>query len=108
MGRLSYLPDFTWVWLDGEEYDLRERLKARLCLQFLIEQEAFAEASARRFETEINPYVRTHSMREPQRENAEIKIHHYFNPSTGRLAKLGRGLIQLAGHGTGCYYLKVI
>jgi hypothetical protein len=108
VGRWSYLPDFTRMWLDGEEYDLRERLKARLCLQFLVEQGAFAEASARHFEKEIDPYVREHSKRDPQRENADIKIHHYFNPSSGRLAKLGRELIHLAGHGTGCYYLNVL
>lgn len=108
VGRWSYLPDFTRMWLNGEEYDLRERLKARLCLQFLVEQGAFAEASARHFEKQIDPYVRKHSKLEPLPDYAETKLHHYFNPSNGKLAKLGRELIVSAGHGTGRYYLNVL
>ena len=107
LGRMSYLPGFTRIWFAGEEHDLRQRNKARLCIQYLAEQEAFAEASACHFDQQINPYVRAHSRLEPLPAHAETKIHHYFNPSQGKLAELGRKLIQSAGHGTGRYFLNV-
>ena len=114
IGRLSFLPGFTRVWFRGKEseadveYDLQDRNKARLCIQYLVEKEAFSQAAAIHFEKEINPYVRARSKLEAQTSAAEIKIHHYFNPSNGRLAPLGRGLIVSAGHGTGRYYLNVL
>ena len=114
IGRLCYLPGFTRVWFRGKkgaadvEYDLQERNKARLCIQYLMEKEAFSPASAVHFEKEINPYVRERSKLDPQSNSAEIKIHHYFNPSHGKLAPLGRELIVSAGHGTGRYYLNVL
>jgi len=107
LGRMSYLPGLTRIWFAGEEYDLRERAKARLCIQFLVEQEAFSEASACHFDQQINPYVREHSRLDPLPECAQAKIHHYFNPSRGKLAELGRKLILSAGHGTGRYFLSV-
>ncbi len=107
LGRMSYLPGFARIWLAGEEYDLRERKKARLCIQYLVEQEAFTEGSACHFDQQINPYVREHSRLDPLPEQAETKIHHYFNPSRGKLAELGRKLLQSAGHGTGCYFLNI-
>ena len=113
-GRLRYLPGFTRVWFRGkdsaayEEYDLQERSKARLCIQYLVEKEAFTPALAGHFEKEINPYVRARSKLDPLPDSAETKIHHYFNPSNGRLATLGRELIVSAGHGTGRYYLSVL
>jgi hypothetical protein len=56
LGRMSYLPGFTRVWVDGEEYDLRQRKKVRLCLKFLVEKQALTPESARHFLEEINPY----------------------------------------------------
>jgi len=111
LGRLSYLPGYSQVWFLGkelDEYDLQERNKARLCIQFLVEKEAVTAALARHFEKEIDPYVRKHSKLEPLPDYAETKLHHYFNPSNGKLAKLGRELIVSAGHGTGRYYLNVL
>ena len=102
-GRLQYRPGFDEVWLDGNRYDLRKRTKARLCLQFLVEQEAFDAASARHLVDEIDPYVRTHG-NFPRA--AEIQIKHYFNDRTGMLSKLRRELVRSAGR-DGRYFLKV-
>jgi hypothetical protein len=103
LGRMSYLPGFTRVWVDGEEYDLRQRKKVRLCLQYLMEKRAFGPGSARHFLEEINPYVMTEG---DYTHPAAPKIDHYFNDKAGRLRKLRKALIHAEG-GTGRYYLKV-
>ena len=107
LGALSYLPGLTKIWFAGEEYDLQDRNLARLCLEYLIAEGATSQKTARHFETEINRYVREHATIETSPNMGEMKIHHYFNPSTGRLARMARVLIVSAGHGTGRYYLKV-
>ena len=106
-GRLRWENDFADIWLGDERYDLRERTKARLCIQYLYDACAFDQRSARHFEKQIDPYVRKHSKLEPLPNYAETKLHHYFNPSRGKLAKLGRELIRSAGRGTGRYFLNV-
>ena len=103
-GRLQYRPGFDEVWFDGTRYDLRTRTKARLCLQFLVEQEAFDAGSARHLVDEIDPYVRAHG-NFPRA--ADIQIKHYFNDRTGMLSKLRRELVRSAGR-DGRYFLKVI
>jgi hypothetical protein len=107
IGRLRYRAGFGEVWVGDELYDLRRRPKARFCLQYLFEKAAFDAASARHFEKQINPHVRKLSKLEPQPDYAEIKIHHYFNPSTGKIARLGRTLIRSAGRGSGRYFLNI-
>ena len=57
-GRLRYRPGFEDVWVGGVHYNLRGREKARLCLQFLVEQEAFDAKSARHLVDEIDVFVR--------------------------------------------------
>jgi hypothetical protein len=107
IGRLRYRAGFGEVWVGDELYDLRRRAKARFCLQYLFEKAAFDAASALHFEKQINPHVRKLSKLEPQPDYAEIKIHHYFNPSTGKIARLGRTLIRSAGRGSGRYFLNI-
>jgi hypothetical protein len=106
-GRLRCESGFLDLWLGGEFYDLRERNKARLCIEYLFEKGAFDKTSARHFEKEIDPYVRKHSKLEALPDYAEKRIHHYFNPSTGRIGRLGRELVQSAGRGSGRYFLNV-
>jgi hypothetical protein len=103
LGKLRYLPDFNDVWLDDEHYDLRSRQKARLCLQYLVENQAFDADSARHFTKEIDPYVRTHGN---YPRSADPKIDHYFNDSDGKLPALRRALIQKSGRRDGRYFLK--
>lgn len=106
-GRLRFENDFLDIWLGEERYDLRERNKARLCIQYLFAKAAFDKTSACHFEKQIDPFVRKHSKLEPLPNCAETKLHHYFNPSTGKLAQLGRDLVQSAGRGSGRYFLNV-
>jgi hypothetical protein len=107
IGRMRYENNFEDIWLDGIHHDLRERNKARLCIQYLFGKSAWNKTTACHFERQIDPYVREHSKLEPLPNCAEVKIHHYFNPSTGKFARLGRDLIQSAGRGSGRYFLKV-
>jgi hypothetical protein len=90
------------VWLGDEHYDLRDRKKARLCIEYLVEKKAFDVASARHLVDEIDPYVRDKGDYLP---SAEIKIDHYFNDQTGRLPRLRKDLIRSAGR-NGKFYLK--
>ncbi len=89
-GRLRYVPGFEDVWLGSDHYDLRERKKARLCIQYLVENGAFDASSARHLKDEIDPYVRRQGNFLPA---ADIKIDHYFNDPKGKLLKLRRDLI---------------
>jgi len=102
LGRMSYLPGFTLVWVAGKKFDLRQRKKIRLLLKYLVENKAFDSASARHFENEINPYV----LREGDYPNPSAsKIDHYFNDRAGELRELRKELIRAEG-GTGRYYLQ--
>jgi len=107
IGRLEYDEGFSDVWFRGEHYNLRERAKARACIQFLADGKSFDRKSALHFEKEIDPHVREQCKLEPLPGNAETKIHHYFNPSKSKTAKLGREIIKSAGRGTGRYFLNV-
>jgi hypothetical protein len=102
-GRLEYRPGFEDVWVDGEHYGLRARKRARLCLEYLVAQQAFDAASARHLTEEIDPHV----CREggfPR--SADLRIHHYFNDHRGKLTKLRQGLVRQAGR-NGRFYLAV-
>ena len=103
-GKFGYRPGFVDVWLHDEPYNLRERTQARLCIQYLVENEAFSIDSARHFLTQIDPYVRTHS-KSPHA--AEPKIDHYFTDPTGNLPALRKALIQATGLRDGRFFLKV-
>ncbi len=96
-----YRVGFGDVWLGNNHFNLRERKKARLCIEYLVEKKAFNAASARHLVTEIDVYVRTTGDFQP---SAEIKIDHYFNDHTGRLPKLRKDLILSAGR-DGKFYL---
>jgi hypothetical protein len=102
-GRLRFLPGFNDVWLDGIHYDLRERTKARLCIQYLVENKAFDAGSALHLIKEIDPYVRKHGR---FRRSLDIKIDHYFQDQRGKLLKLRQDLIRLV-EGERRYFLKV-
>ena len=102
-GRLRYSPGFRDVWVGDTHYDLRERTKARLCLQYLVEMRAFDSSSARHLLDEIDPYVRKEGDFLPA---ARIKIDHYFNDRTKKLPRLRRDLIASAGR-NGRYFLNV-
>ena len=102
-GRLRYRPGFEDVWVGDTHFDLRERNKARFCLQYLVENKAFDASSARRLVDEIDPYVR-------EKGNfprlATIKIDHYFNDRKGNLPMLRREVIASV-RGDGRYFLRV-
>ena len=102
-GRLRYSSDFQDVWLDQTHFNLRNRRKAQLCLQFLIERQAFASASACHLVNEIDMYVRQQGN---YPRSADIKVDHYFKDSKGPLTELRQRLIHSV-KGTGRYYLKV-
>ena len=106
IGRLSYLPGFNQVWLGEELFDLSHRPKARACVRYLVENRAYDAAHARHLETEIDPYVRAQCQLPKLGAYSELRMHHYFNPSTSDVARLGRELIQPAGR-NGRYFLKV-
>jgi hypothetical protein len=102
-GRLRCGSGFEVVTVDGVAYNLHKRPKARLCIQYLFENEAFDAVSARHLVREIDPFVRE---RGGFPRAAEIKIQHYFNGPKGKLPQLCKQLI--AGvHGKGRYFLKV-
>jgi hypothetical protein len=101
MGQLRYRDGFDDVWLGDEHYDLRRYTKARLCLEYLVENGAYTVERARHFLEEIDPYVREKG---GFIKLEEIRIHDYFRDPSGRIAKLRQGLVA-AGH-KGKYYLK--
>jgi len=102
-GRLRYGPGFEDVWVGDTHFDLRERARARLCVQYLAEAEAFDAASARSFADEIDPYVREKGGFGILRD---IRLNDYFNDRTGELRRLKRELIASAGR-NGRYFLRV-
>jgi len=106
VGRLEYRAGFEDVWVGSEHYDLRDRTKARLCIQYLVEQKAFDVNSARHLKTEIDEYVRREG---DFPRSADIKIDHYFNDPHDpkkKLPGLRKALIEAAGR-KGRYFLKV-
>jgi hypothetical protein len=103
IGRFRYVDGLVDIWLGDEHYDLRERTKARLCIKYLVEKQAFDAASARHFVDEIDVYVREIRNYLPA---ADIKIDHYFNDQSGRLPKLRKDLITVSGGRDGKFYLK--
>jgi hypothetical protein len=102
IGRFKYRDGFEDVWLGDEHYDLRGRKKICLCLEYLVENKAFASASARHFVNEIDVYVREKGS---YPKSADIKIDHYFNDQDGRLRKLRMDLILASGR-NGRFFLK--
>lgn len=106
VGRLAYRNDFADVWLGEEHFNLSRRAKARACLRFLVEHRAFDVKAARDLAHEIDPYVRAQCQLPELPGYGELKIHHYFNPSKGDVARLGRELIRPAGR-NGRYFLNV-
>jgi 7-cyano-7-deazaguanine synthase in queuosine biosynthesis len=102
-GKLRYRMGFEDIWFEDTYYDLRGRIKAQLCIQFLVEQKAFDAKSARHLVDEIDPFVRE---RGDFLRAANIKIDHYFNDREGKLPGLRKALIATAGR-NGRYFLKV-
>jgi hypothetical protein len=102
IGRFRYRDGFRDIWIGDEHYDLRDRKKIRLCLEYLVAKKSFDSASARHFVDEIDVYVRKKGDYPPA---ADIKIDHYFNDQSGRLPKLRKELIPAAGR-NGKFYLK--
>jgi len=103
IGMLKYLTGFKQVWIGSKVYDLQERTKARLCIQFMVESKAFGASSAVHLLDQIDPYVRRQGNFP---KAADIKIDHYFKDSKGRLSELRRRLIHSVRR-SGRYYLKV-
>jgi len=106
LGRLEYEAGFMVVRLDGEKFDLRQRPRARACLEYLVSQMAVSEASARHLEREIDPEVRRLCRLPPPTSYSNLRIHHYFNDRKGKLSQLATTLIKAAGR-NGCFYLAV-
>jgi hypothetical protein len=102
-GRLRYQPGFEDVWVGDTHFDLRERARARLCVQYLVNAEAFDPGSARSFVDEIDPYVRERGGFGVLRD---IRLNDYFNDRTGDMRRLKRELIASAGR-NGRYFLRV-
>ena len=102
-GNLRYRLGFEDVWVGGVHYNLQERAKARLCVQYLVEMKAFDEESARHFVDEIDPYVRAKG---DFPRLADTRLVDYFSDRTGKLRQLRRSLIAPAGR-SGRYFLRV-
>jgi len=103
VGRFRYVDGCEDIWLGDEYYDLRERKKARLCIDYLVQNQAFEPSAARHFVNEIDVHVRENGNYPPA---ADIKIDHYFNDQTGRLPNLRKELISVSGERDGKFYLK--
>ncbi len=103
LGKLKYRPGFNEIWFDGKLYDLSQRPKARLCIEYLVTQNATSPASARHLKSEIDPYV---LQKGNYLKADDIKIQHYFKDEDGTLTALRNGLIKVV-YGKGKYYLKV-
>lgn len=103
-GRLKIYKGYKIVEFDGVVYDLSTRAQARLCLEYMVQKEAFAIESAQNFVEQIDPFVRRRC--NPERPK-DPKIDHYFNPPPAKLPKLRRALIHSTGLRDGRYFLKV-
>jgi hypothetical protein len=102
-GKLRYAPGFEELSVRGTHYDLRDRARARLCVQYLVEAKAFDADSARSFVDEIDPYVRRRGGFGVLRD---VRLNDYFNDRTGEMRRLKRELIASAGR-NGRYFLRV-
>jgi len=100
--RLHFMPGFMDVWVDGVHYDLREQPRIRLCVEYLVQKQAFTRERARHLKREIDEYVRK---RGDYLQAAELKIGDYFKGQKGKFLKLRQSLIGSAGNGK--YYLRV-
>jgi hypothetical protein len=105
IGRLEYRAGFMEVWVDDVLYNLRGRIMARWCLEYLVSMRAFDPASARHFEDEIDPYVRQKSGAGRRGKFSDVQIKQYFNDRKACLSKLRAQLIRSV-EGTGKYYLQ--
>jgi hypothetical protein len=103
-GRLGWLPDCSTVWLDGKAIDLRNRKRARACLQYLVDNRAFGEESARDLIDEIDLFVRG-QYGEERALHATVRIQDYFKRHA-ELQRLCKEIVK-SGPGKGEYYLKV-
>lgn len=101
--RFGYLPDFNDIWVDGKPYDLRGHERARLCLEFLVVEQAFSVDKAKHFLDEIDPHV---CEKGGFSKLSTIQMKDYFKGGNGGLKKLRQGLVVAAGK-NGKYYLKV-
>ena len=108
IGRFQYGAGFMDVWLGGEHYDLRGRAKARFCIQYLVEKQAFAAASAQHLENEIDPFVRKKCQLPPlpAAAHSNLRMQHFFNDPSRKLSRLCRELVKAAGR-NGRFYLQV-
>ena len=102
-GRLKWLTGCNTIFLDGKPYDLRKRKRARACLQYLVENRAFDEDSARHLVDEIDLYVREQMGLAPALHST-VKIQDYFK-GDGELSELRKAIVSSAGDGR--YFLKV-
>ena len=100
-GRLQWSNDFKEIRLGGVLYNLLTRKKARYCIQYLVQKEAFDESSARLLEKEIDPFVRKNSKMPPLPDSSRdnLRIQHYFNGTGKNLHQLCAELIKSAGNG---------
>jgi hypothetical protein len=100
-GRLQWANDFKEIRLGGVLYHLLTRKKARYCIQYLVQKEAFDEKSARHLEREIDPFVRKHSKMDPLPDSSRdnLRIQHYFTGTGKNLHQLCAELIKSAGNG---------
>lgn len=103
-GRLKWLSGCHTVWLDDNPYGLRDWQKARACLEYLVEQQAFCEATGRHLVDEIDPFVRAQSGLPPA-PHSTVKIQDYFKDG-GPLRELCREIVKPVS-GDGRYFLKV-
>jgi len=99
LGRFSYLPDFSRVWYDGDEFDLRNRPMARCCLAMMVRETAVDEESALQFDSVIYPEVK----RVCAYDSKAPRIHDFF---VGKLEVLREKLIRSAGRKSR-FYLAV-
>jgi hypothetical protein len=100
-GRLQWANNFKEIRLGGVLYNLQTRKKARYCIQYLVQKEAFDESSARHLEREIDPYVRKHAKMPalPDSSRDNLRIQHYFTGTGKNLHHLCAELIKSAGNG---------
>ncbi len=101
--RLGWLTSFDTVWLDEKPHDLRKYQRARACLQYLVDNEAFDKDSARHLVDEIEVYVRE-QFGESKPLHSTVKIQDYFKASAP-LLELCREIVTATGEGE--YFLKV-
>jgi hypothetical protein len=104
--RFRHTPEFDYVQVGEELFDLRRRRMAKACLQYLVAEKAFDDTSARHIANDIDPQVRKVCDSEPLKYSTP-KIDNYFaNDRTGKLKRLRKELVRSAGK-NGTFYLRV-